>query len=66
MKMNITFFAGNEVFNIFLSNNFFEGSKFPEKMAKKFLGDMSDFSIFIFEEKGHLMSKINTTFFITN
>ncbi len=65
-KMNITCFVGNEVLNIFLSNNFCEKSNFPEKIAKKILGDVSNFSIFIFKRKGHLTSKIDTNFFITN
>ncbi len=65
-KMNITFFVENEALNIFLSNNFFEVSNFPEKMAKKILGDMSNFSISIFKINGHLMSKIKTAVFITN
>ncbi len=44
IKMNITFFMGNEVLNIFSSNNFFEiSNSFGENGEKKFGGNMPIF-----------------------
>ncbi len=37
-KMNITFFMGNEVLNIFSYNDFFEKINFLEKMREKNFG----------------------------
>ncbi len=42
-KMNITFFIGNEVSNIFSSNNFFEESNIFQKNSKKIWGGHDDF-----------------------
>ncbi len=43
-KMNITFYMGNKVLNIFSSNNFFEKSNIlGENREKKLLGDMTIF-----------------------
>ncbi len=43
-KMNITFFMGNEVLNIFSSNNFFDKSNiFQENSEKQFLRDVTVF-----------------------
>ncbi len=43
-KMNITFFMGNEVLNIFSSNNFFEENNiFRENDEKTFLEDTAIF-----------------------
>ncbi len=50
---------GNEVFNIFSSNNIFKESKiFRENGEKKKLGDVT-----IFRTRGHLTPKLNITFF---
>ncbi len=49
--MNITFFMGNEVLNIFSFNNFFEKSNiFGENRGKNFGGP-------IFQEKGSSYAK---------
>ncbi len=43
-KMNITFFKGNVVLNIFLSNSFFErGNIFRENSEKNLGGDKTIF-----------------------
>ncbi len=58
--MNITFFIGNEVLNIFSPNIFSMKATFSEKMAKKIWGDTT-----IFQEMGSSYAKMNITFFIT-
>ncbi len=51
--MNITFFTGNEVLNIFSCNNFFEKTQiFGEKEEKNVLGDITTFG-----EKGSSYAK---------
>ncbi len=61
-KMNITFFIGNEVLNIFYLTIFSKKATFSEKMVKKkFRGTR-----LFFRGWGHLTPKINITFFITN
>ncbi len=63
MKMNITFFMGNEVLNIFYLNNFFEESNIFREIDERFFWGTS---IFKEKESLDLTPKMNTTFFIIN
>ncbi len=58
MKMNITFFMGNEVLNIYSYNNFSEKLNiFGENGEKNFWGTRPFF------RSGHVTLKMNITFF---
>ncbi len=62
MEINVTFLMGNEVLNIFSSNNFFEKSNiFGENGRKHFRGTWP-----FFRRRGHLTLKMNITCFIEN
>ncbi len=66
-KINITFFVGNEVFNIFHKTIFFikqffrKNNIFQNNCEKNFWGDLT-----IFEGTGRRMRKINITFSVGN
>ncbi len=61
-KVNITFFMGNKVLNIFSSDGFFEESNILCENGEKILGRRDHF----LGEGGHLTPKINITFLIKN
>ncbi len=62
MRMNITFFMGNDILNIFSFNNFSEKSNiFGENGGKNFWRTRP-----FFRRRGHLTIKMNINFWIKN
>ncbi len=61
-KINITFFMGNEILNIFSSYDFTQEATFTQKKVKKNFGVTRSFLM----KWGHLRPKMNINFFITN